>query len=133
MAVDTIDHVAIPIVNIDAMRSFYEAFGFGWDASNAPSLYAVTLTNQKLNFHAPSLWQNPRFTLRGPEAMPGCGDFCFVWKSSQQTLFEIIKRLDVEVIEGPVERSGGAGTGMSIYVRDPDHNLVEFICYPTIG
>lgn len=129
MAVDSIDHVAIPIFNIDAMRSFYEAFGFGWDASNAPHLYAVTLETQKLNFHSPSLWQNSKFTLRGPTAKPGCGDFCFVWGSDPNQLLETIKRLHIDVIEGPVPRLGGAGTGSSVYIRDPDENLIEFICY----
>lgn len=129
MAVGSIDHVAIPIINIDAMRSFYEAFGFGWDDSNAPHLYAVTLQDQKLNFHAPSLWQNPKFTLRGPSANPGCGDFCFVWGSNQSELEKTIEQMNIDVIEGPVERLGGAGMGNSVYVRDPDKNLVEFICY----
>lgn len=129
MAVGSIDHVAIPIVNIEAMHTFYEAFGFEWDASNAPRLYAVTLGDQKLNFHAPSLWQNPKFTLRGPSAKPGCGDFCFVWASDQRMLRKTIERLELELIEGPVERLGGAGIGTSFYVRDPDKNLVEFICY----
>ena len=113
------------------MRSFYEAFGFTWDTSNAPHLYAVTLGTQKLNFHSPSLWQNSKFTLRGPTAEPGCGDFCFVWGSDQHQLLEMINQLRIDVIEGPVERLGGAGIGSSIYVRDPDENLVEFICYET--
>ena len=121
--------MAIPIVNIDAMRRFYEAFGFTWDASSAPHLYAVTLAEQKLNFHSPNLWQNAKFTLRGPTAEPGCGDFCFVWNSDTGELLETITQLQIEVIEGPVERLGGAGVGTSVYVRDPDKNLVEFISY----
>ena len=129
MAVSSIDHVAIPIHNIDAMRSFYESFGFTWDASSAPNLYAVTLQDQKLNFHAPRLWQNVKFSLRGFSARPGCGDFCFVWDSDQRSLLTTIKNLGIEVIEGPVERLGGNGLGSSVYVRDPDENLVEFIYY----
>ena len=121
--------MAIPIVNIEAMRKFYEAFGFAWDESSAPHLYAVTLRDQKLNFHTPELWQNAKFTLRGPTAKPGCGDFCFVWNSDQARLLKTIEQLQIEVIEGPVERLGGAGIGSSVYVRDPDQNLVEFISY----
>ena len=132
MAVDSIDHVAIPIFNIDAMRLFYEAFGFVWDASSAPQLYAISLGTQKINLHSPSLWQNSKFTLRGPTAKPGCGDFCFVWKSDQHRLLEKIKQLDIHVIEGPVDRLGGDGVGSSVYVRDPDENLVEFICYEAV-
>ena len=131
LAVGSIDHVAIPIANIDAMRRFYEAFGFTWDDSNAPHLYAVTVANQKLNLHAPSLWQDSKFTLRGPNAKPGCGDFCFVWGSGQHSLLATIRQLNVEVIEGPVLRLGGADVGSSVYVRDPDENLIEFICYDT--
>lgn len=121
--------MAIPIVNVDAMRTFYEAFGFTWDESSAPHLYAVTLADQKLNFHVPTLWRNSKFTLRGLTAAPGCGDFCFVWNSDEDELLEAIKQLQIEVIEGPVERVGGAGSGTSVYVRDPDKNLVEFIRY----
>ncbi len=129
MAVKSIDHVALPIIHIDAMRHFYEAFGFAWDESAAPHLYAVTLTEQKLNFHAPVLWENRNFTLRGPSAKPGCGDFCFRWEGGRSRLQSIFDRLKLVVIEGPVTRQGGAGSGTSFYVRDPDENLVEFICY----
>ena len=131
MAVKSIDHVAVPIDNVVAMRSFYEAFGFTWDASGAPRIYAVKLANQKLNFHDPSLWQNSKFTLRARNAAPGCGDFCFRWDGEQHDLLETIAVLKRRVVEGPVERSGGEGVGTSFYVRDPDSNLVEFICYPT--
>ena len=131
MAVTSIDHVAIPISNVDDMKTFYTTFGFEWDSSTAPHLFAVKLGSQKLNFHDPSLWQNPRFTLRGPAAQPGCGDFCFVWSDSQADLLARFAELGLSPIEGPVDRAGGAGTGSSIYVRDPDENLVEFICYRT--
>ena len=73
----------------------------------------------------------PRFTLRGPTAEPGCGDFCFVWDASTVELAEMLARLDVPVVEGPVDRVGGRGrTGRSTYIRDPDGNLLEFIVYP---
>lgn len=130
MAVNSIDHVAIPIQDIDGMRTFYEAFGFRWDTSGAPHLYAVTLAGQKLNFHAPSLWRNLDFSLRAPSATPGCGDFCFRWHGDSGELHETIRSLDLQIIEGPVKRVGGAGIGSSVYVRDPDANLVEFIVYP---
>ena len=113
------------------MRAFYEALGFRWDATNAPQLYAAKLADQKLNFHDPVLWENPRFTLRGPHAQPGCGDFCFVWKDQLDTLMDLLSTNQIEIELGPVERVGGAGMGRSIYVRDPDNNLIEFINYDT--
>ena len=129
MAVTAIDHAAIPIRRVEAMKSFYQALGFEWDDSGAPRLYAVKLASQKLNFHDPSLWQNPKFTLRGEDSMPGCGDFCFVWEGNQTDLLDTLHNLNLVIIEGPVPREGGAGVGSSIYVRDPDHNLIELICY----
>lgn len=129
MPVKSIDHVAIPMEHIDAMRRFYESFGFKWDTSGAPYLYAVTLGSQKINLHAKSLWENSKFTLRAPTARVGCGDFCFVWEGSKNDLIEKIQELNLTIEEGPVERQGGAGSGESTYVRDPDRNLVEFIVY----
>ena len=111
------------------MLDFYRLFGFEIDTTMAPNLYAVQLQTQKLNFHSPSLWQNKKFTLRGPTAQPGCGDLCFQWRSSVADLQSILAKNQIEVEEGPVERTGGNGLGISVYVRDPDGNLVEFISY----
>lgn len=129
MSVVSIDHVAIPIQNVEGMRRFYESFGFTWDDSSAPNLYAVRLEHQKLNFHGPPLWTNKAFTLRGETASPSCGDFCFKWQGDAASVLKKCADLDIDVVEGPVGREGGAGQGTSVYVRDPDRNLVEFICY----
>lgn len=129
MTVSNIDHVAIPIANVDAMLNFYELFGFTVDRSYAPRIFGVYTDTQKLNFHAPELWQNRKFTLRGPQAKPGCGDFCFVWVASLDSLRNLLKTHAIDIEEGPVTRDGGQGPGTSIYVRDPDGNLVEFIAY----
>ena len=129
MAVKSIDHVAIPIQDVEAMRRFYTHFGFQWDVSGAPRLYAATLAQQKLNFHAPSLWQNEKFTLRAPNAKVGCGDFCLVWEGDLTNLLQHLNLLKIQPELGPVPRQGGSGQGQSVYVRDPDKNLVEFILY----
>ena len=71
-------------------------------------------------------------TLRGRKAVPGSGDFCFVWEGSQEELTALLSELGAEVEEGPVERTGGreqGALGMSVYTRDPDQNLLEFIVY----
>ena len=127
-----LDHVAVPIANVEAMLAFYEALGFA--VRRGERLHSIHFGNNRMNFHAPELWNDERFTLRGPTARPGCGDFCFVWQGSVEGIVERLRTLEVEVIEGPVAReggrNGGAVTGTSVYVRDPDGNLLEFMAYP---
>ena len=140
MPISGFDHVAIPAEQLEAMLRFYKALGFGvlnedeWRAGRHPAV-SVVFGDNKINFHAPELWRdNPRFTLRGPAALPGCGDFCFVWDGSVDDAAAAIRSAGTDVIEGPVARVGGrrrgSTEGTSVYTRDPDGNLLEFIVYP---
>jgi catechol 2,3-dioxygenase-like lactoylglutathione lyase family enzyme len=132
MPIRSFDHVAIPIENIDAMLAFYRALGFG--VNEREHFYSIHFGDQKINFHAPARWKSGRFTLRGPTAVPGCGDFCFVWEGSAESLKATLAQAGAKIIEGPIERQGGRdggrAKGTSIYVRDPDLNLLEFMIYP---
>ena len=131
MPVAAFDHAAIPIDDVDAMLRFYAALGFEVQEVRPPFFYSVGFGTNKINFHGPEAWGSPGFTLRGPSAKPGCGDFCFAWDGSAEELAEMLARLDLSVVEGPVPRVGGRGeTGQSTYIRDPDGNLLEFIVYP---
>jgi len=132
MTIRSFDHVAIPIQNTDAMLTFYRTLGFG--VNEREHFYSVHFGDQKINFHGPERWQSGRFTLRGPTAVPGCGDFCFVWDGSAESLRTMLDQAGAEIIEGPVERMGGRNNGhakgTSLYMRDPDSNLLEFMIYP---
>jgi catechol 2,3-dioxygenase-like lactoylglutathione lyase family enzyme len=133
MGINGFDHVAIPVADLDAMLAFYTSLGCRIDDSHAPHLYAAHFGANKINFHAPRLWQSGKFDLRGPTAKPGCGDFCFVWSDSQAALDACLASAGAAVIEGPVARVGGRNEeGTSTYVRDPDGNLLEFIRYSGI-
>ncbi|OUS10961.1 hypothetical protein A9Q90_00185 [Gammaproteobacteria bacterium 54_18_T64] len=125
------DHVAIPIQKVDEMITFYRALGCKVGDDFGKRLYSVNFGDNKINFHTPALWQSDRFSLRGPAAQPGCGDFCFVWGDSETALHDLLAQLKAEVEEGPVARVGGRSGGSSVYIRDPDQNLLEFIVYPT--
>jgi catechol 2,3-dioxygenase-like lactoylglutathione lyase family enzyme len=120
------------------MLRFYRCLGFSapspddWRATKLLS-FSIQFGENKINVHAPELWQNKAFTLRGPTAQPGCGDFCFVWSGTLADLRERLREAGAMIEEGPVERiggrNGGRAKGISIYTRDPDHNLLEFIVY----
>ena len=131
MSIAAFDHAAIPIADVEAMLGFYEHLGFRVREIQSGAFYSAYFGANKINFHAPKTWQSERFTLRGPTAQPGCGDFCFVWSGTVDELTAKLADLDVAVIEGPVRREGGRGQdGTSTYIRDPDGNLLEFIVYP---
>lgn len=134
MTIGRLDHVALPVDDMEAMLAFYRSLGFVVDDTHAPHVYSVSQGDMKLNLHAPRLWTSERFDLRGPTAQPGCGDVCMVWTGTEVELDALLAGASVEVIEGPVERVGGkaagTATGISRYVRDPEHNLLEFIVYP---
>ena len=125
------DHVAAPMRNTEAMVRFYRALGF--QVKEGERICSVHFGDHKINFHRPALWQSGKFTLRAPAAQPPCGDFCFVWEGSADTLTATLDRVGADVIVGPVGRQGGRdggkARGTSRYVRDPDDNLLEFIIY----
>jgi len=131
MAIKSFDHVAIPIQNTDAMLSFYRALGFA--VKEREQFYSVHFGDNKINFHGPARWQSGKFTLRGPAGLPGCGDFCFVWDGSIESLKAMLDQAGAKIIEGPVDRIGGRDNGSakatSFYLRDPDSNLLEFMIY----
>ena len=122
------DHVAVPMQNTDAMVAFYRRLGFQMtENENAVSVYIGT---QMINFHRPTRWQDPSFTLRAPAAKPPCGDFCFVWDGTAASLKSRLEAAGVKIELGPADRAGGRRkTGSSVYVRDPDGNLLEFMIY----
>jgi catechol 2,3-dioxygenase-like lactoylglutathione lyase family enzyme len=122
------DHVALPMQNVEAMLAFYKRLGF--QVKEGAQSCSVHFGTQMINFHRPSLWQNATFTLRAPAAKPPCGDLCFVWDGTPDSLRAMLERAGARVITGPVSRVGGRQTtGSSVYVRDPDENLLEFIIY----
>jgi catechol 2,3-dioxygenase-like lactoylglutathione lyase family enzyme len=123
------DHVALPMEHTEEMLAFYRRLGLQViENGNACSVYVGT---QMINFHRPAHWQDKAFTLRAPAAKPPCGDLCFVWDGTPESLKGMLDRAGAKFVEGPVERQGGRKkTGSSVYVRDPDGNLLEFMIYP---
>jgi catechol 2,3-dioxygenase-like lactoylglutathione lyase family enzyme len=122
------DHVALPMQNSEAMIAFYRRLGC--DVTENPNACSVYIGDQMINFHRPALWQRETFTLRAPAAKPPCGDLCFVWDGTAESLKTRLDRAGAKIFEGPVGRQGGRKkNGSSVYVRDPDGNLLEFIIY----
>jgi catechol 2,3-dioxygenase-like lactoylglutathione lyase family enzyme len=122
------DHVALPMRNTEAMLTFYRALGL--QVTEGADACSVYIGDQMINFHRPALWQRETFTLRAPAAKPPCGDLCFVWDGAPAALKAMLDRAAAKIVEGPVARQGGRKkSASSVYVRDPDGNLLEFMIY----
>ena len=122
------DHVALPMQNTDAMLAFYR--GLGFQITENAQACSVYIGDQMINFHRPAAWQRDTFTLRAPAAKPPCGDLCFVWEGNATQLKAMLDGANAKIIEGPVPRQGGRrAAASSVYVRDPDGNLLEFMIY----
>lgn len=138
MPVIGFDHAAIPTAKPEEMIDFYKKLGFTvvheaeWRQGKARA-FSFAFGDAKINVHPPEVWSNPRFTLRAPTAVPGCGDFCFVFDGTIEEVRSMLEAAGAEIVEGPVRREGGRAlgtvSGTSIYTRDPDNNLLEFMVY----
>ena len=128
-SIDGFDHVSLPMRDTDAMVAFYRSLGL--KVAENPHVVSVYAGDQMINLHRPETWQREDFTLRAPAAKPPCGDLCFVWDGSSDSLHALLDEADATIIEGPVAREGGRRReSSSVYVRDPDGNLLEFMIYP---
>jgi len=140
MPIRSFDHAVVPTNQPEEMIAFYKKLGCAvineeeWRQGKT-KMFSFAFGDNKINVHAPELWHDPAVTLRGPTAVPGCGDFCFVWDGSIEEARKLFESAGGEVIAGPVQRIGGrsmgSAEGTSVYTRDPDGNLLELIVYGT--
>ena len=129
-----IDHIAMPTANAERLITFYKALGFTindeaeWRDGKA-NIFSIQIGDSKINVHP----EGYTAKLRGPSATPGGGDICFVWNGTVEACQNMLADAGVEVIEGPGPRKGArAGGGIpavSLYARDPDDNLLEWMVY----
>jgi catechol 2,3-dioxygenase-like lactoylglutathione lyase family enzyme len=109
------DHVSLPMQHTDAMVAFYRSLGL--TVAEHPHVVSVYVGDQMINLHRPETWQREGFTLRGPAAQPSCGDLCFVWEGSPESLQALLREAGAEIIK--IFPSEGLGPGFVKAVRSP--------------
>jgi catechol 2,3-dioxygenase-like lactoylglutathione lyase family enzyme len=126
VAAPRLDHLVVGVADPKRANEFYERV-VGVDPVELPrGRVAYRLANAQLNVHGPDSTAQP--LARHPVG-PGNSDLCFVWDGRIEDAVRHLESNQIEVIEGPVERQGANGTGSSVYFRDPDGSLLEFISY----
>lgn len=125
MKIDRLDHLVLTVADIERTCAFYSGI-LGFEVLRfGEGRVALGFGNQKINLHQTGKEFEPK-ALR-PTA--GSGDLCFI---AATPVDEVIRELDaagVAIEEGPVERTGAIGRIRSIYLRDPDQNLLEISNY----
>jgi catechol 2,3-dioxygenase-like lactoylglutathione lyase family enzyme len=120
-----LDHCVIHVSDWDASNRFYGEV-MGAELVPAGAGWRYRFGAQQLNVHGPGV--DPHPVARLP-VQPGNSDLCFVWPGPVEDAIAHLDAHGVEVELGPVERSGARGAGRSVYFRDPDGSLLEFISY----
>jgi catechol 2,3-dioxygenase-like lactoylglutathione lyase family enzyme len=119
------DHCVIHITDWDRSNSFYREVVGAQVVEVGPN-YAYRFGNAQLNIHGPGVEAEP---LAHVPVAPGNSDLCFTWEGPIEAAVQHLGRNGVEIELGPVERMGVRGKGTSVYFRDPDGSLLEFISY----
>jgi catechol 2,3-dioxygenase-like lactoylglutathione lyase family enzyme len=121
-----LDHCVVAVSDWDRSNAFYRDV-LGAELIERGAGWAYRFGDQQLNLHGPGVHGEP--VARDP-VRPGNSDLCFRWDGSIEDAVAHLTKHDVEVELGPVERAGARGGGTSVYFRDPDGSLLEFIVYP---
>jgi catechol 2,3-dioxygenase-like lactoylglutathione lyase family enzyme len=125
IVIDRLDHVVLTVRDIDASCDFYSRV-LGMRAIDfAQGRRALCFGKQKFNLHQ----AGSEFEPKAGTPTPGSADFCLITTTPMVEVIEHLGRCQVEILEGPVDKSGAAGPIKSVYFRDPDDNLVEVSRY----
>ncbi|ECE4441031.1 VOC family protein [Salmonella enterica] len=125
MIIDRIDHLVLTLSDISTTIRFYEeVLGFS-AVTFKQNRKALIFGAQKINLHQ----QEMEFEPKASRPTPGSADLCFITSTPINDVVSEILQAGISIVEGPVERTGATGEIMSIYIRDPDRNLIEISQY----
>ncbi|RFU43458.1 VOC family protein [Actinomadura logoneensis] len=125
MRIDRLDHLVLTVADIQVTVDFYtrvlgmEAVTFGAGRT------ALAFGNSKINLHE----AGREFEPKAHRPTPGSADLCLISGDSLEQVIADFAAHGVTIEEGPVERTGATGPIRSVYVRDPDRNLIEVSVY----
>jgi len=120
-----IDHLVLTVQSLEPTCSFYQRV-LGFERKESPGKpTTLRFGSCKINVHE----ADHTFEPKAHAPTPGSADFCLITNLPLEDVLNHLHSVNVSVEEGPVKRSGAQGEMMSIYFRDPDHNLVEVSRY----
>jgi catechol 2,3-dioxygenase-like lactoylglutathione lyase family enzyme len=118
--IDRLDHLVLTVANMDATVAFYTSV-LGMEPVTFGDRKALRFGEQKINLHQ----SGKEFEPKAAHPMPGSGDLCFITKTSIEDVILHLQSQQIPIELGPVDRIGAVGKLLSVYLRDPDFNLIE--------
>ena len=125
MQIDRLDHLVLTVCDIAATCDFYSRV-LGMEVITfANDRKALRLGQQKINLHE----AGHEFEPKAAYPVPGSADLCFISNDALDMIIAHLQANGIDIIEGPVTRTGAIGPIDSVYLRDPDGNLIEISNY----
>ena len=121
MYITDLDHLVLTVKDIDVTIRFYTTVLGMAQVSFAGNRQALQFGNQKINLHQ----QDNEIDPHAAQPTPGSADLCFITDIPLGQVIDHIQSCGVSILAGPVQRMGSTGALLSIYIRDPDGNLME--------
>lgn len=121
MQIDHLDHLVLTVADIETTVDFYTRVLGMQLVTFGEGRKALAFGNQKINLHQAGY----EFEPKAERPAPGSADLCFIVATSLDDVIAHLNERGVAIIEGPVQRTGATGRIRSVYLRDPDQNLIE--------
>ncbi len=119
--IDHLDHLVLTTTDLTACKDFYvRVLGMHLETFGAGRI-AFRFGNQKINVHV----RGNEFEPKAHLPVPGALDLCFIASVGLQDVIAHLEEAQWPIVEGPIRRTGATGPIQSVYVRDPDLNLIE--------
>lgn len=125
LTINHIDHIVMTVRDMEKTLKFYQEVLNLSVQTFGDNRKALHLENQKINLHQYQREYEPH----AAKPTPGAIDLCFITKTPIKEIISHMQKMNITIEEGPVERTGAAGKILSIYIRDPDGNLIELANY----
>ncbi|MDE4041444.1 VOC family protein [Acinetobacter pittii] len=121
MKISHLDHLVLTVSNIESTCHFYQTV-LGFEIITfKDDRKALKFGNQKINLHQ----QGNEFEPKALQPTPGSADLCFISDTPISEVVAHLNQLNIQIEEGPIERTGAMHPILSVYIRDPDQNLIE--------
>jgi catechol 2,3-dioxygenase-like lactoylglutathione lyase family enzyme len=125
MHINQLDHLVLTVRSIEAACDFYARVLGMTVVTFANSRKALQFGTQKINLHE----AGKEFEPKTQHPTPGSADLCFITTVPLQAVVAHVQACGVTIIDGPVPHTGAVGEMESIYLRNPDGNLIEISNY----